>query len=82
VIEEGRVRTTPEAMQHRFVAGDPARVVLEAGTHSPWLSRVLDELGHEVLVANPRRLKLIWGEPDKTDRLDAEHLARPGRIDP
>lgn len=82
VLEEGRVRTTPEAIQRRFGGGDAARVVLEAGTHSPWLSRVLAALGHEVLVANPRRLKLIWGEVDKTDRLDAEHLARLGRIDP
>ena len=82
VIEEGRVRTTPEALARRFGNQERARVVLEVGTHSPWISELLGQLGHEVLVANPRRLRLIYGEPDKSDRLDAEHLARVGRMDP
>jgi transposase len=55
---------------------------MEVGTHSPWVSRLLEETGHEVLVANPRRLKLIYGETDKSDGLDAQHLARVGRMDP
>ena len=82
VMEEGRVRTSPEGLARRFGCEEPARVVLEVGTHSPWMSEQLKQLGHEVLVANPRRLKLIYGEHDKTDRLDAEHLARVGRMDP
>ncbi|MEX0842835.1 MAG: PKD domain-containing protein, partial [Gemmatimonadota bacterium] len=59
-----------------------ARIVLEVGTHSPWISRLLTELGHEVVVANPRKLRLIYGNPRKTDRADAEYLARVGRMDP
>ena len=54
VIEEGRLPTTKTALRHRFSGMDPARIVLEVGTHSPWMSRLLIELGHEVLVANPR----------------------------
>ena len=82
VMEERRVRTSPEGLARRFGCEEPARVVLEVGTHSPWMSEQLKQLGHEVLVANPRRLKLIYGEHDKTDRLDAEHLTRVGRMDP
>ena len=80
-VEEGRVRTEVGAMRGRF-QGAAARVVLEVGTHSPWVSRQLEELGHEVIVANPRRLRFIWGECNKTDRQDAEQLARVGRMDP
>ena len=58
------------------------RVAIEAGTHSPWISRLLEECGHQVLVANTRKLKLIYGEGRKTDRLDAENLARLARLDP
>jgi hypothetical protein len=50
-IEEGRLRTTPEAFRRRFSSGQPIRIAIEAGTHSPWVSRVLEECGHEVLVA-------------------------------
>jgi len=56
--------------------------VLEAGTHSPWVSRLLCELGHEVIVANPRKLRLIYANDSKSDRVDAEYLARVGRLDP
>ena len=52
------------------------RVAIEAGTHSRWASRLLEQLGHEVLVANPRKLRLIYGNPRKADEADAEHLAR------
>jgi transposase len=82
VVEEGRVRTTPEAMRLRFGAIPPARVVLEAGTHSLWLSALLTECGHEVVVANARRLRLIAEHDAKSDRTDAETLARLGRVDP
>ncbi|MEX0842817.1 MAG: IS110 family transposase, partial [Gemmatimonadota bacterium] len=58
------------------------RVVLEVGIHSPWISRLLAERGHEVVVANPRKLRLIYENPRKTDRADAEYLARVGRMDP
>jgi transposase len=54
IIEEGRLRTTPEALKRRFSSEhQPLRIAIEAGTHSPWASRVLEEeCGHNVLVAN------------------------------
>jgi transposase len=52
VIEEGKLRTTPEAFRRRFGSEQPPmRIAIEAGTHSPWASRVLEECGHEILVA-------------------------------
>ena len=83
VIEEGRLRTTPEALRRRFSSEQqPLRVAIEAGTHSPWVSRVLEECGHEVLVANPRKTRLIYSNKRKTDEIDAENLARLARVDP
>jgi transposase len=75
VIEESRIATTPQAFERRFVGVGPMRVALEAGTHSPWISRLLGGCGHEVLVANARKLGLIYAEGRKNDRLDAENLA-------
>jgi transposase len=76
VMEEGRLRTTPEAIRRRFVSEQPMRIAIEAGTHSPWVSRLLEECGHEVLVANARKLRLIYANKRKTDEIDAENLAR------
>jgi transposase len=81
-LETGRVRTRTPDLLRRFSALPPSRVVLEVGTHSPWVSRLLSALGHEVVVANPRRVRLIAQGERKTDRADAETLARLGRIDP
>jgi transposase len=58
------------------------RIAIEAGTHSPWASRVLEECGHEVLVANARKVRLIYANRRKTDEIDAENLARLARLDP
>jgi transposase len=82
VIEEGRLRTTPEAFLRRFTSEQTMRIAIEAGTHSPWASRVLEECGHEVLVANARKLRLIYANKRKTDEIDAENLARLARLDP
>jgi transposase len=82
VMEEGRLRTTPEAFRRRFSSERPMRIAIEAGTHSPWASRVLEECGHEVLVANARKLRLIYSNKRKTDEIDAENLARLARVDP
>jgi transposase len=82
VIEEGRLRTTPEAIRRRFASERPLRIAIETGTHSPWVSRLLEECGHEVLVANARRLRLIYSNKRKTDEIDAENLARLARLDP
>jgi transposase len=82
VIEEGRLRTTPEAIRRRFASEQPMRIAVETGTHSPWVSRLLEECGHEVLVANARKLRLIYANRRKTDEVDAENLARLARLDP
>lgn len=79
---EDRMRTIPEAVGAWFSGYARARVVLEVGPHSPWLSRLLVTQGHEVVVANPRRVRLIAEAERKSDRVDAETLARLGRMDP
>jgi len=82
VLEEGRVATSPRAFRQRFAALPPSRLVLEAGSHSLWAHRLLEEVGHEVIVANPRMLRFIYGNDSKNDRADAGYLARVGRLDP
>ena len=82
MIEEGRLRTTPEALRRHFASEQSLRIAIEAGTHSPWVSRVLEECGHEVLVANARKIRLIYANKRKTDEIDAENLARLARLDP
>lgn len=82
VIDEFSLPTTERAFRRWFSGKDPARVILEAGTHSHWTSRLLAELGHEVIVANPRMLRFIYGSDSKNDRADAAYLARVGRLDP
>jgi transposase len=82
VMEEGRLRTTPEALRRRFDSEQSMRIAIETGTHSPWVSRLLEECAHEVLVANARKLRLIYANKRKTDEVDAENLARLARVDP
>ena len=82
VEEETRLRTTPEALARYFGKLARVRIALETGTHSPWASRLLEGLGHEVLVANARHLRLVYQNDRKSDRLDAENLARLARLDP
>ncbi len=79
---EQRVRTTAKALQEVFSAMPRSRIALEIGTHSPWISRLLSALGHEVIVANARKVRLIGESRKKDDRLDAQTLARLARIDP
>jgi transposase len=71
VMEEGRLRTTPEALRRRFASERPMRIAIEAGTRSPWVSTVLEECGCEVLVANARKLRLIYANKQMTDEIDA-----------
>ena len=59
-----------------------SRIALETGTHSPWVSRQLASLGHEVIVAHARNVRLIGESSRKDDRVDARTLARLARIDP
>jgi transposase len=79
VIEEATVATTPEATREFFGSRPRCRVVMEAGTHSPWKSRMLSKMGFDVIVADPRRLRLLTESNRKCDRLDALTLARLGR---
>ena len=81
IAERVRLATTRTAMAGWFGRRARCRVVLEACCHSPWLSRLLDSLGFEVVVANPRQLKLIFKSKRKNDPIDSERLARLGRVD-
>jgi transposase len=80
VLERRTVQTTRKAMA-AFFERAASHVVIETGTHSRWVSELVEELGHRVTVANPRRVKLISANDNKTDRHDAELLARLGRVD-
>jgi transposase len=82
VVDRGRFRTTPKAIEKWFIDVPPARVAMEAGTHSIWISEQLQELGHEVIVANVRELRAISHSDRKSDQVDAEKLARYARLDP
>src|SRR5215468_2286034 len=82
VRREQRVRTTTKALREVFSAMACSRIALETGTHSPWVSRLLSGLGHEVIVAHARKVRLIGESRKKDDRLDAQTLARLARIDP
>ena len=82
VLLEQKVSTTPKAMREVFGAMSRCRIALETGTHSPWVSRLLSELGHEAIVAHARSVRLIGESKRKDDRLDAFTLARLVRIDP
>ena len=82
VLLEQKLATTPKAMREGFGAIPGCRIALETGMHSPWVSRVLTELGHEVIVAHARNVRLIGESRKKDDRLDARTLARLARIDP
>jgi transposase len=82
VVEEQSVATTKKGMQRVFGARKRCRIAIEVGTHSPWVSRLLGGMGHEVIVANARQVRLISASSSKDDRLDAQTLARLARVDP
>jgi transposase len=81
-VEERWVRTTRhDWVEYLGRLPTPARVVMEVGTHSPWMNREAVTLGHEVIVANPTELYGRKRRRRRNDDLDAEQLARPGRVD-
>jgi transposase len=82
VIWEQKLPTTPEAMKQTFGKMPRSLIALETGTHSPWVSRLLTELGHEVIVAHAQKVQWITKSSRKDDRHDAHTLARLARIDP
>jgi transposase len=82
VLSEGELPTTKTGLNSLFGKMPCSRVALEVGTHSPWVSRQIAGLGHEAIVANPHKVKLITQSGRKNDRIDAQKLARLARVDP
>jgi transposase len=82
VLEESRILTKTSAFRNRFSTCGSALIAIEAGTHSRWIDQLLRELGHEVIVANPRKLRVIYENDSKDDKIDAHMLARVARFDP
>lgn len=81
-IECRKVRNTKSSLKRFYQGYSGATVALEAGTHSPWISRLLEEIGCRVFVGNPRKLRLIWDSRDKSDQRDARILAMVCRVEP
>lgn len=81
-VAAGRVPTTAEAFAATFGGIGSKTIAIETGTHSPWVSRLLKQLDHDVTVANSRKLRLIYENRNKNDKVDAEYLARLVRVDP
>ena len=82
ILLERKLPTSPEGMKETFAGIPRSRIAMETGTHSPWVSRLLTALGHEVIVAHARNVRLITQSRRKDDRLDARALARLARMDP
>ncbi len=82
ILLEQKVAMTPEAMKQTFSKIPQSLIALETGTHSPWVSRLLTELGYKVIVAHAQKVQLITKSNRKDDRHDARTLARLARIDP
>ena len=82
IVRQQKLGTTPKARKEVFGAVPHSRIALETGMHSPWVSRLLSQLGHEVIVAHARNVRLIGESRKKDDRIDAQTLARLARIDP
>ena len=82
VIAEGRFRSTPDGVKEQFEGVPRCRIALEVGTHSRWMSGILEKFAHEVIVANARKVRLIKESDNKTDKMDARTLARLARVDP
>jgi transposase len=81
-LAEGKLQTTQETFAQFFKGLNTSRAVIEVGTHSAWVWEVIRGCGHEVLVANPRLMEGSKRRKRKNDRIDANKLARLGRVDP
>jgi len=82
IVNRASIATTPGAIERYFGGRERCRVVLEVGTHSPWVTRELKKLGHETIVSQASK---VYGKGHKqrhNDGMDAEYLARQGRADP
>ena len=81
IVRESTIQTSRAAVEAYFAGRERCRVVLEAGTHSPWMSRQIKALGHEVVVANPAEVYKRRRRKKRNDRTDSRFLARQGRSD-
>ena len=81
-LSASKVTNTKSAIMGYFSVYKKATVAIEAGTHSPWISALLKDMGHKVYVGNPRKLRLIWDSQDKSDQRDARMLAMVCRVEP
>jgi len=81
-LRSGAISTNPRRLRAFLSGFRPSRVAFEVGAHSPWMEEISQDLGHETIVANPRRVKLISQNTRKTDRADALFLAQLARVDP
>lgn len=72
--EEATIAVTPAAMTRYFAHLEPCDVAMEVGTHSRWVSNLLMSFGHTVVIANARKLRMIYESDHKDDRSDAKML--------
>ena len=79
-IATGTVPTTVPGLTAFFQSLKRQRVAIETGTHSRWVAQLLDLLGHEVIVGNARKLKLITQNDQKSDKVDARLLSKLGCV--
>jgi transposase len=82
ILEEKRLSTTSASFQRYFAGASPCLVIVESGTHTPWVRRLLESMGHQVIAANPSKVQAIASSRQKTDERDARCLAQLGRVDP
>ena len=78
IVMEGTAPTTLPGMAKTFESFQRQRFVMETGTHSRWVSGLLELLGYEVVVGNARKLKLITENAQKSDKVDARLLSQLG----
>jgi transposase len=81
-VEQGKVRSTAVALEDFLHSHQASLIVIEACTLSHWVSGMILAAGHDLIVANSRKVGLIYKNSRKCDERDAEILARLGRADP
>jgi len=82
IVEQRSITNHKESLRRLSKKYPKSRIVFEVGSHSPWISRFLFGLDHEVIVANPRKTRAIYSNDRKSDEIDALMLAKIGRLDP
>ncbi len=82
IVDERTITNHRESLRRLSQKHPGARIAFEVGSHSPWIKRFLADLGHEVFVANPRKLRAIYTSDRKSDKNDARMLAKIARMDP